>query len=527
MHSGIFKRRAAAVFAAAVALSLVGCGTTVPLAQQNAGNPSSAAVGDGGLAGSGVAGTAGGASVGAVAADGSGGSTGAAGVGPRRTGTGSAAGAPGTAHSGSSGAAPVAGAAGSVATSGPGWDAKHVYIGVPTENDAAQAAAALGLEGVDFGDPEGDVKAVIADINAHGGLFGRQVVPVFHDNKTSDLLADPSNAGQQNCTYFSQDKRVAAVVNALVLLDVDSFRGCLAQAKIPFFVASGVVDDRAIASLGGYLYNAYPSWNAYAPALLQRLVAQGFFSKWDSTNGGPGSDPVKVGVLVYTGTPTGARVSHLLIDALKRAGHAAVETFEYTDPTGSQMPNAVLRFRSDGITHVFDVTAAVRQFMITAEQQHYRPRYSLVSSMGPRDVIAASAPPAQLRGAMGAGFCPTCEVASAQDPHANPGGPACRAVLAKAGLQYEGDPRRSALGIGYFLCDGIGSFVAGFRAGGGLLAGNLAAGFDRVGTSFATAVTFRSGLRHDRPYIAAAVRDFAWNSSCSCFGYGPTVTPLP
>jgi hypothetical protein len=130
-------------------------------------------------------------------------------------------------------------------------------IGFPTQNDATRSVQALGLEGLDFGDIEGDIKAVVADINRRGRLFGRQLVPVFRDNATADLLSDPNRVGQTNCTYFAQDRRVVAVVNVLVLLDVDSFRSWLAKEKIPFFVASGLVDEKVLESLRGYIYNAY------------------------------------------------------------------------------------------------------------------------------------------------------------------------------------------------------------------------------------------------------------------------------
>jgi hypothetical protein len=188
-------------------------------------------------------------------------------------------------------------------------------------------------------------------------------------------------------------------------------------------------------------------------------------------------------------------VGQLIIGALKRAGYSPATTFTYTDVTGSQMPNAVLRFRSEGVTYVFDYTAALRQFMVTAEQQGYRPRYSLVSSMGPRDQIAAQVPAAQLRGALGVGFCPTCDVASPQDPGAAPGARSCRQILTRAGLRYEGEPKRTALGVGYFFCDGI-------RLGAG-----------KLGPDFQPAITFRSGLRPGRRSVTGAVRDFGWTAS--------------
>lgn len=507
-----------------LAAAVAGCGTTVPLNQTTAGG-NGGVTGQGPVLGDGLSADSGSGTV-------PGGAAGATAPGSISSGEG-AAGAPGSgtvdqAPGGTGSTAPESPAlpvaSGAVPTTGPGWDAKRVYIGFPTQNDATRSATALGLENLDFGDIEGDINAVVADLNSRGGLFGRQVVPVFRDNATADLLSDPARVGQANCTYFSQDRRVVAVVNVLVLLDVDSFRSCLAKEKIPFFVASGLIDDKVLESLRGYIYNASPTWNTYAPLLAQRLEAQGFFEKWNSRSGGPGAEPVKVGLLIYAGTPTSQRIGQLISAALKRQGYAPATTFTYTDVTGSQMPNAVLRFRSEGVTHVFDYTAALRQFMVTAEQQGYRPRYAVVSSIGPRDQIAAQVPAEQLRGALGLGFCPTCDVATPQDPGSTPGGPSCRQILSKRGIKYEGEPKRTALGVAYFFCDGIRLFADAFRAGEGLLPGNLEAGAAKVGSAFAPAITFRSGLRAGRPIVAGAARDFGWGAACSCFTYGPTVT---
>ena len=493
------------------------CGTTVPLSQQRAGE----ALANGTL----------GTSSAALAPSPAGGvGDGAGSSNPGAVGPGTAAGTSGT--TGTVGPIPTAEASGPVTTmalpsTGPGWDARSVYVGFPTENDATQAAATLGYKGIDFGDMEGNVRAVVAAINAAGGVFGRRVVPVFHDNSTAQLLADPNTAAQSNCTYFSQDKRVAAVVNLLVFLDVDSFRTCMAKAKIPVFAAGQITDDVALRQLGGLYLNLAASYTSFTPVLMQRLKAQGFFSGWDVTTSKPNTSPVKVGLLIYSAGATERRVGQLFAAALKQAGHTAVDTFEYTDVTGSQMPSAVLKFRSDGVTHVFDYTGAIAQFMTTADRQQYHPRYALVSSQGPRDVIAGHVPNAQLVGAMGTGFCPVCEVPGDKDPNDSPGVPACKADLAKAGIRYEGESRRSALGIAYATCDGLKLIFEAFKAGGGLGSASLVAGLDRVGKGFATARSFRSGISRTRPALPAKVRDFSWNPACTCFAYGPGTSSLP
>jgi hypothetical protein len=436
------------------------------------------------------------------------------------SGSGGTTGATGT--TGSSGSAGAA-----IPTTGPGWDAKNIYLGFPTENDASTATAALGFQNVYFGDPEGNVRAVLASINAKGGVFGRQVVPVFHDNSTAQLLTDPNTAAQSNCSYFTQDKRVAAVVNLLVFLDIDSFRECMAKARIPVFAAGQITDDVVLRQLGGLYLNLAASYTPYTPVLVSSLKRQGFFSGWDASAAKATAGAPKVGVLIYAAGATEKRVGQLFLKALKDAGYPVADTFEYIDVTGSQMSNAVLKFRADGITHVFDYTAAIVQFMRTADQQRYRPRYALVSSMGPRDVIAGQAPNSQLVGSMGLGFCPVCEVPGVKDPDDSPGAASCRADLAKAGLRYESEPKRSALGIAYATCDGIKLLTQAFVAGGGFTSAQTVAGLDRVGRGFATARTFRSSISSTRPAVPSLARDFAWDPGCACFAYGRGTTVIP
>jgi ABC-type branched-subunit amino acid transport system substrate-binding protein len=269
------------------------------------------------------------------------------------------------------------------------------------------------------------------------------------------------------------------------------------------------------------------SYTSYAPALMTRLKAQGFFGGWDTNTGKPKSAQPKVGMLIYAAGATGKRVGQLFVQSLKHAGYPVADTYEYTDVTGSQMSNAVLKFRSDGVTHVFDYTANVTGFMRIADQQGYRPRYALVSTMGPRDQIAGQAPDSQLVGSMGLGFCPVCEVPTAKDPHDSPGARACTADLYKAGLRYEGDPKRTALSIAFTFCDGIKLLAAAFQAGAGFSSTSFLSGLDAAGKGFATAMTFRSGVSRARPAVPAVVRDFAWDAGCACFAYGRGVTPLP
>lgn len=181
------------VILAGIVLLATACGTTVPQGLAGDTGQLTGAAALGGAAGGdpaadslGVdAGADGGSALGAAGATATGGGLPANGT---LTGAGPAGGAAGAA--GAPGAAGGTSSTGAVpGTRGPGFDAKNVYVGVTQQKDVSQAATSLGLS-LDPGDQEGDVEAVIADINARGGLLGRKIVPVYRDHQTAAMQAD-------------------------------------------------------------------------------------------------------------------------------------------------------------------------------------------------------------------------------------------------------------------------------------------------------------------------------------------------
>src|SRR5206468_2460344 len=69
--------------------------------------------------------------------------------------------------------------AGAVSADGPGVTPTTVSIGVAYFENANAANAAIGGKGVKLSDPTPTAKAIVADINKHGGIAGRKVLPLF------------------------------------------------------------------------------------------------------------------------------------------------------------------------------------------------------------------------------------------------------------------------------------------------------------------------------------------------------------
>src|SRR3954447_1248208 len=364
------SRHAAALVA--MAFAVAGCGTTV----DGVGTTTAAGAPQGGLSvpgaassGAAAAGTGGSAAAGAGAFAGT---TGSAGSVP----AGSAAGAVGDSSAGAAGGA-IGARGAALPTSGRGYDAGHVYLGFPTNNDVNKAA---GLGTNDFGDQEAQIKAVVGDVNKHGGLLGRTVVPVFHDIKTSDLEVDPQTQAQATCTAFTQDRTVLAVINIVANIDLPTFFACLAKHDTPEFSAGFVpVDDTLLRQYSPYLYKlTAAAFDGLTPLWISRLLALGYFRGWNTTTGKTSPAEAKIGLLYPDAQPQ-IRIFAGIKSELASHGLKVTKEYRYDvsslNAESSAMANAVLAFRNAGVTHILSSESDVFLFMEAADSQHYRPRY--------------------------------------------------------------------------------------------------------------------------------------------------------
>ncbi|MCW2544578.1 MAG: hypothetical protein JWM40_2130 [Frankiales bacterium] len=497
--------------------ALTACGTTVPLTSQSQG----ALASSDGL--SAATTTPGG--------DVSGSSTGQA-LTPTGTATGSL---PTRAASGSTAAAaPSLGPSASATSSsyssipitGRGWDARTISIGYVTQNDFTRTAAAAGYNTVNAGDQVGDVQAVLAALNAAGGLFGRRLVGIDRDNSSADVTGNPEGTSAANCDFFKNDKKVVAVLNLQSALDTDVFRQCTAKAKLPVMSLSiQPVTDAVVTPLGGYLIPLLtPTYDTMMPTFMRRLTAQGYFKGWSTAIGQAAATPLKTGVIV-TSDNQGAQVLKVYEKALAAIGQKPV-VFRYA-PSGTQQQtdfqSAVLQFRSAGVTHVLSDGANISLFMLQASTQTYRPRYAISSYSAPQPFVETLAPKDQLRGAVGIGSSPTLDVDLSEDPGPTPGSPWCLKAL-KAGGQTFNSGKRFAQAVAFALCDGLRMLAFAGKAGGGLTGPQLVAGVGLAGPTFPTSFAFSSGFRPGVSTLPGSARDLAYNEGCSCFRYGRTKT---
>lgn len=515
MPKSVGRAEAAALTLLSLAL-LAGCGSTVALSDAaGTGGGATAAVGSG-LGARGGAGNATAQSGAAGAAAG-----GASALGPGGAGSASAGGAA-LGVSGASGAVPgAAGGSGAlvdgIPATGWGWTRSTVYIGVTTQQDVQKAAAAVGLNNLNAGDQEAEAQAIANAINRSGGIFGRKIQLVFQDVSTTAAAENPDSTGQTVCTYYTQDHPVVALISPVTLMDVASFRACMARGKVPLFSATVNSYDAALGqALAPYWYQLMaPDWDQLAPVLVHQLLAQGWFGGWNTQAGAPAPGRAKVGIF-YTDDTTGTQVMDLIKSSLAAAGYTDTVTFGNSPNSTSGYSPAVLRFESDGVNHVIVPDANLLAFQLNANDQHYLPRYGVNTANSPETLLADS-PPGQNNGALGVGWAPTFDVSDSSTYGDTPGAAQCLAWEAQNGQTYGGKPLAEI--VSFAFCDGMRLIAAGAVAGGGLTPADLFAGILRVSSSFPTAVSFASGLGTDRLYVPGAVRDLGFSPGCSCYEY--------
>ena len=70
---------------------------------------------------------------------------------------------------------------------------------------------------------------------ARGGILGRKLVPVFHDDDVAEQ--DVSVRSQSACTTWTEDNAVAAVANAVAAIVSDVTLDCLQKRDTPMLTS--------------------------------------------------------------------------------------------------------------------------------------------------------------------------------------------------------------------------------------------------------------------------------------------------
>jgi hypothetical protein len=432
-----------------------------------------------------------------------------------------------TTGSGSAAAGTGGSTSGSTVTQGVGITATTISIGIPyfTNGDAYNAAAGAAVKN---GDPRADGEAVVDDTNAHGGVAGRKLVPVYHAYDANSTEPGASQ-DQAACSDFTEDHHVFAVLGR----STDVLNACLNKAGVIHIDSGSIIgpDKRTFASLPLY-FNGTVSQERMMADEVSVLRRTGYFSAWDYTTGMPGALPVKLGVLSLD-TPQWERpLVSTLLPGLARAGHAVdqADVIRVHSPksqaeigqTVNDVQGAVLKFRSDSVTHVILLDAngsLTLLFAKPAQGQHYFPRLGINSASGVQPLADQGVlGNDQLNGAVGLGWIPSVDLPAAVSPgYATAASKRClKVMLERTGNDYTSTAAATAFGI----CDMGNLLAAGIRgAGPGITNTSVRRAIESLGSSFASAALpeeFFGPSRHDGTQRGF---DMRWDTDCTCMKY--------
>jgi ABC-type branched-subunit amino acid transport system substrate-binding protein len=487
-------------------LSTVACNSTTRLRSQGARTPSQGNEGtsdgagvadnsapDSAAAAAGVAGDAAGGASTATAGAGTGPGGRAAGAGPNAASSGARASASGV---------------------GQGVTEKAIKIGIELNKPISYGA--FGGKGTSTDQMPG-AKAVVSYINAHGGIAGRQVEPVFHSiDVTSGTFAQQAQAA---CTALAEDARVFV---ALSITDGIPDPACYASHNVPYFDQRRFLEsDADLARFPDhyYLVSRLVTGERWGRAWIDSLAAQHFFDP-----------PAKVGIFRYDGPIWQRFMNDVIRPALAAHGVAVAEEQAAPAPgsaaeisgLAAPMGNAILRFRAAGVNRViFAETggAAPFLFMPAAESQGFRPRYGL-NSMNALYFLQANDPASQLHGSVGIGWYPSDDTNGAHRM-GTPAEGLCLQIFRQVG--YSDADLAEVMGY----CDTLLLLKQALDAAPALTVSGVRAAMEKVGSSYAPASTFSARLAPGRHVQAASAQTLAFDDGCACFRFTGGNVPIP
>jgi hypothetical protein len=384
-----------------------------------------------------TAGGTGGPAAGDAGADAAG-ATGPAAASSRRSGAASGGGAGGATATGGGATAPgVSDTSAQAAASGASADCLNPPSGTPGVSDSQitigigvlDLAGAIGnsAAGVASADElQRIAAAAIADVNARGGVQCRSLVAKYY--KGNPINQDQLRA---TCLQIIQDR-------PFLFADAGAFAypfgayNCLSQQKVPVLTPTNITATD-VQRFGPYV----ASYTSNAETAMSTAVfgakQMGMFD--------PAKGFKKLGLLFEDCAPEFNRAMEA---ALSKAGVTGgqISKYEFPCPSGgfaspSQMSQAVIQHRRDGVTHVFMLTGGGSQKSYTeaANTQGFRPK-QIFSDYNGMMVTAGSATGPRgdtIDGALG---ITTNLFGLDTTPGLQPdaGTRRCQAIIAKAGL---------------------------------------------------------------------------------------------
>jgi len=415
---------------------------------------------------------------------------------------------------------------------GVGITPTKIYVGISYETNGDAANAAIGATGISQGDPQADAKAVVDDINAHGGIAGRQLVPVWHavNAASTDTYSDMD---QQTCAAYTQDNHVFAAMDKGL---TDNFLACMEKAGAMNFNAGTILyPDQGLFQQHPFYFDVGTlTTDRVFQQLPRSLATLGYYNGWDANLGQASStSATKIGIITFD-HPEWNRPLNRLLSGLQAQGHPVspndIVKVKWPNETSDEhgmvtaVSNAELKFRQDGVNHVILLDASgllLILFSRAAQGQHYYPRYGLESGSGMQTLESGGDVDAQqLVGAVGFSWSPDIDLTPSAAAKYEPAEmKACLDMIDKrTGQKLASQPNAAGIAISY--CDVLYLLKYGIEhAGASITRNTVAAAIEHAGLNY-PAVEFLKEFfgpgRHDGAQVGW---NMMWDSGCKCTKY--------
>ena len=395
-----------------------------------------------------------------------------------------------------------------------------VSVGISWTDTAAVNAAVSGTGANDSkaGDMLAEQRAIAKWMNSHGGIVGRKIALVEHQNNIND---DSSTAAQKMCANWSEDHHVVAGLGVVAASTAVTGVACLAKHETLAIGSSyDVGSQRHFDTFKPYYYApGAMEMTAVGKSYAQGLISQGFFTK-----------KAKIGVLVYDSPEFRDGVTNGLTPALKAAGLSITDLTWIQPPSAlsdegrlvANIQSAALKYRSDGITHVLflDGNSSITYFFIQqAKSQGYKPSYGF-SSLSYPSFVDSNFGADDLRGSLGVGWQPTQDVDIPYLP-ANAARSLCQTIMKESGQQAVA---QTDLTVQLIFCSQFFLLKHALEKAPSLSPEGFLAGVAALGKTNATAAAGTvDSYSASKLWGSADYRFLHYVDACSCFQYyGPT-----
>lgn len=399
--------------------------------------------------------------------------------------------------------------------SAPGVNSTKIYFGIPYSEAGPTNSATFGAA-LD-NDARKPYNAIIDHINGQGGLFGRQIEPIYYelDAGSSQPIDQQEQAA---CSHWTEDNSVFGILSG-----GDILQECAESAGSisTFPIGASLPED--FQTYPHYFETSGINLIRVGQVTVEGLHRQGYFGK-----------APKVGIVAWDLAEYHEALERGYVPGLEQKGItmatepayvSAPQTAQDLAQASADINSAVLRFQSQGITHVFllDGEAGLcggacltTLFLRRADSQEYFPRYGFNGNNQVKTGQEAGLYPASQLGRSIVVEWNDADESYDEGTHINGARERCYKLMRDAGVPMDNANRQA---FARFACEQFWFFqlIESILGKAPLTSDNFMVGVNKVGWGFSSPNAYGihfSSTQHD---ALSAARNMKYVDSCTCY----------